>query len=80
HQVRCTDKDHEDLSTGFPQFEMHKHWNGRLNWNRIELQGSFVIPACPNLLFTPFPLRSAAPPNTPPRFDPHPGDNIGLLV
>ncbi len=80
HQVWCTDMVHEDLSTGFPLFEMLKHWNGGLNWNRIELQGSFVIPACPNLRFTPFPLRSAAPPYSPHRFDPHPGDNIGLLV
>ncbi len=80
HQVWCTDMVHEDLSTGFPLFEMLKHWNGGLTWNRIELQGSFVIPACPNLRFTPFPLRSAAPPYSPHRFDPHPGDNIGLLV
>ncbi|PPA02018.1 pyrroloquinoline quinone biosynthesis protein B, partial [Pseudomonas sp. MWU12-2312b] len=28
----------------------------------------------------PLPLRSAAPPYSPHRFDPHPGDNIGLIV
>ena len=33
-----------------------------------------------HLLFTPLPLRSAAPPYSPHRFDPHPGDNIGLIV
>jgi pyrroloquinoline quinone biosynthesis protein B len=80
HQVWCTDMVHEDLSTGFPLFTMLKHWNGGLDWNRIELEGSFIIPACPNLRFTPFPLRSAAPPYSPHRFDPHPGDNIGLMV
>jgi pyrroloquinoline quinone biosynthesis protein B len=48
--------------------------------NRIELDASFTIPACPNLRFTPLPLRSAAPPYSPHRFDPHPGDNIGLIV
>jgi pyrroloquinoline quinone biosynthesis protein B len=48
HQVWCTDMVHEDLSTGFPLFNMLKHWNGGLDWNRIELEGSFVIPACPN--------------------------------
>lgn len=80
HQVWCTDMVHEDLSTGFPLFEMLKHWNGGLVWNRIELHGSFVIPACPNLRFTPLPLRSAAPPYSPHRLDPHPGDNIGLIV
>ncbi|MCS3471717.1 pyrroloquinoline quinone biosynthesis protein B [Pseudomonas sp. JUb42] len=80
HQVWCTEMVHEDLSTGFPLFDMLKHWNGGLVWNRIELQGSFTIAACPNLRFTPLPLRSAAPPYSPHRFDPHPGDNIGLIV
>jgi pyrroloquinoline quinone biosynthesis protein B len=80
HQVWCTAMVHEDLSTGFPLFEMLKHWNGGLAWNRIALHGSFVIPACPNLRFTPLPLRSAAPPYSPHRCDPHPGDNIGLIV
>ncbi|WP_028693497.1 pyrroloquinoline quinone biosynthesis protein PqqB [Pseudomonas cremoricolorata] len=80
HQVWCTDMVHQDLSTGFPLFNMLSHWNGGLVWNRIALEGSFVIPACPNLRFTPFPLRSAAPPYSPHRFDPHPGDNLGLLV
>ncbi len=80
HQVWCTDMAHEDLSTGFPLFKMLSHWNGGLSWNRIELDQSFSIPACPNLRFTPLPLRSAAPPYSPHRFDPHPGDNIGLIV
>lgn len=80
HQVWCTEMVHQDLTTGFPLFNMLSHWNGGLVWNRIELEGSFVIPACPNLRFTPFPLRSAAPPYSPHRFDPHPGDNLGLLM
>lgn len=58
HQVWCTDMVHQDLTTGFPLFNMLSHWNGGLVWNRIELEGSFVIDACPNLRFTPFPLRS----------------------
>jgi pyrroloquinoline quinone biosynthesis protein B len=80
HEVWCTDMVHQDLTTGFPLFNMLEHWNGGLRWNRIELEGSFVIPACPSLRFTPLPLRSAAPPYSPHRFDPHPGDNIGLIV
>ncbi|WP_323123252.1 pyrroloquinoline quinone biosynthesis protein PqqB [Burkholderia alba] len=79
-QVWCTAQVHQDLSTGFPLFEMLKPWNGGLCWHRIELDGRFVVPACPNLRFTPCPLRSAAPPYSPHRFDPHPGDNIGLWV
>lgn len=80
HQVWCTDMVHQDLTTGFPLFNMLEHWNGGLAWNRIELDASFTIDACPNLRFSPFPLRSAAPPYSPHRFDPHPGDNLGLMV
>ncbi|MFD2640470.1 pyrroloquinoline quinone biosynthesis protein PqqB [Pseudomonas japonica] len=80
HEVWCTEMVHQDLTTGFPLFNMLEHWNGGLAWKRIELDGSFVIEACPNLRFSPFPLRSAAPPYSPHRFDPHPGDNLGLMV
>ncbi|MDD0973384.1 pyrroloquinoline quinone biosynthesis protein PqqB [Pseudomonas fontis] len=80
HQVWCTDMVHQDLSSGFPLFNMLSHWNGGLEWKRIALEGSFVIDACPSLRFTPLPLRSAAPPYSPHRFDPHPGDNLGLIV
>lgn len=80
HQVWCTEMVHQDLTTGFPLFNILEHWNGGLQWNCIELDSSFTIPACPALHFTPIPLRSAAPPYSPHRHDPHPGDNIGLLV
>jgi len=80
HQVWCTDMVHQDLTTGFPLFNMLSHWNGGLDWQRIGLDESFTVPACPALRFTPLPLRSAAPPYSPHRFDPHPGDNIGLIV
>lgn len=80
HQVWCTDMVHQDLTTGFPLFNMLSHWNGGLQWQRIGLDESFTVPACPALRFTPLPLRSAAPPYSPHRFDPHPGDNIGLVV
>ncbi|WP_287029974.1 pyrroloquinoline quinone biosynthesis protein PqqB [Pseudomonas sp. UBA6310] len=80
HEVWCTEMVHQDLTTGFPLFNMLEHWNGGLRWNPIGLEGSFVIPVCPGLRFTPIPLRSAAPPYSPHRHDPHPGDNLGLLV
>jgi pyrroloquinoline quinone biosynthesis protein B len=80
HEVWCTEMVHQDLSTGFPLFKMLEHWNGGLRWNPIALEGSFRIPACPNLRITPIPLRSSAPPYSPHRNDPHPGDNIGLLI
>ncbi len=80
HEIWCTEMVHQDLTTGFPLFNMLEHWNGGLRWNPIGLEGSFVIPVCPGLRFTPIPLRSAAPPYSPHRHDPHPGDNLGLLV
>jgi pyrroloquinoline quinone biosynthesis protein B len=80
HDVWCTEMVYQDLTTGFPLFNMLRHWNGGLRWNRIDLQAGFTVPACPALRFTPIPLRSAAPPYSPHRHDPHPGDNIGLLV
>lgn len=81
HEVWCSEMVHQDLSTGFPLFTMLEHWNGGLRHRRIDLDGvPFQIPACPNLRFTAIPLRSAAPPYSPHRHDPHPGDNIGLFV
>lgn len=80
HQVWCTEMVHQDLTTGFPLFNILEHWNGGLQWNRIALDADFSVPACPALRFTPVPLRSAAPPYSPHRNNPHPGDNIGLLV
>ncbi|MCA8023414.1 pyrroloquinoline quinone biosynthesis protein PqqB [Burkholderia metallica] len=78
--VWCTDMVHQDLTIDFPLFHMLKPWNGGLWWNRIALESSFVEPDCKGLRFTPFPLCSAAPPYSAHRFDPHPGDNIGLVV
>lgn len=80
HEVWCTEMVHQDLTTGFPLFNMLEHWNGGLKWNPIALDGSFAIPACPSLVITPIPLRSSAPPYSPHRNDPHPGDNIGLFI
>jgi pyrroloquinoline quinone biosynthesis protein B len=80
HEVWCTEMVHQDLTTGFPLFNMLSHWNGGLRWNPIGLEGQFSINCCPNLLISPIPLRSSAPPYSPHRNDPHPGDNIGLLI
>ena len=38
------------------------------------------MPACPALSITAISLRSNAPPYSPRRDDPHPGNNIGLLI
>jgi pyrroloquinoline quinone biosynthesis protein B len=81
HQVWCTEMVHQDLSTGFPLFNMLSHWNGGLKHNLISLNAEpFSIPACPHLSITAIPLLSSAPPYSPHRGNPHPGDNIGLFI
>ncbi|HCG0421569.1 pyrroloquinoline quinone biosynthesis protein PqqB [Pseudomonas aeruginosa] len=81
HQVWCTEMVHQDLTTGFPLFNMLSHWNGGLQHRLIELDAEpFTVPACPGLRLTAIALRSSAPPYSPHRGNPHPGDNIGLFI
>ncbi|MVF13220.1 pyrroloquinoline quinone biosynthesis protein PqqB [Ketobacter sp. MCCC 1A13808] len=81
HEVYCTDMVYEDLTTGFPLFNMLKHWNGGINRFDIPLDGeSFAIGGIEHLRFTAIPVSGKAPPYSPHRQDPHVGDNIGILV
>ncbi|HHH9268729.1 TPA: pyrroloquinoline quinone biosynthesis protein PqqB [Pseudomonas aeruginosa] len=81
HDVWCTQMVHQDLTSGFPLFNMLQHWNGGLRHHLIELDGApFTVPACPSLRLTAIALRSSAPPYSSHRGNPHPGDNIGLFV
>ena len=81
HQVWCSEMVHQDLTSGFPLFNMLVHWNGGLQHRLIELDGvPFSVPACADLQITAIALRSSAPPYSPHRGNPHPGDNIGLFV
>jgi pyrroloquinoline quinone biosynthesis protein B len=81
HEIYCSDMVFEDLSTGFPLFEMLKHWNGGINRHPIPLDGnSFGIAGIENLSFTAIPVTGKAPPYSPHRNDAHVGDNIGIKV
>ncbi len=83
HQIWCTEMVEGDLSSGFPVFNVLKHWNGGNNIHRIpvgENDNSFVIPQVSDLKLTAVPLLSSAPPYSPHRGNPHPGDNIGVQV
>ena len=65
HDVWCTEMVRQDLTSGFPVFNMLEHWNGGINWQRIpvgEADNQFTIPQVPELRL------------------PHPGDNIGILI
>ena len=87
HNVYCSDMVLEDLSTGFPLFEMLKHWNGGLNHHPILLNkddyseaGSFSIPGIDKLRFHAVPIKSKAPPYSPHRHDSHVGDTIAMCI
>lgn len=83
--VWCTPNVHQDLSTGFPLFPMLDHWQGGLNWRSIDIDeqhhsSRFTIDCCPGLTFTAMAIHSNAPPYSPRRGAPSPGDNIGLFI
>ncbi|WP_343596321.1 pyrroloquinoline quinone biosynthesis protein PqqB [Acinetobacter sp.] len=78
--VWCTEMVHQDLSTGFPLFNMLKHWNGGLKHHLIDPKQAFKISGFDALEFIPLVIRSAAPPYSPHRNDPHDGDNIALII
>ncbi len=80
HQVYCTDSVYEDLTTGFPVFRMLSAWNGGIVRHKIENDRRFAVPQVAGLNFLPIFLSSKAPPYSPHRDNPQPGDNIGLVI
>lgn len=70
----------QDLSIGFPVIPMLSHYCG-VDWHPIVADGSvFGVSEAPGLSFQAYALSSKAPPYSPHRHDPHPGDNIGLFI
>jgi pyrroloquinoline quinone biosynthesis protein B len=69
-----------DLSDGLNIGRALGHYCG-LDWRRVlPDQGDFPVAPLHRTRFTPIALESKAPPYSPHRNDPHPGDNIGLKV
>ncbi|MCC5797077.1 MAG: pyrroloquinoline quinone biosynthesis protein PqqB [Methylophaga sp.] len=78
--IYCTSAVHDDLTTGFPVFNILGHFRG-INWHEVNTeQRSFTIPSAPGLIFTAVPLKSEAPPYSPHRHNTVPGDNIGMRI
>ncbi|WP_434152083.1 pyrroloquinoline quinone biosynthesis protein PqqB [Methylocaldum gracile subsp. desertum] len=78
--IYCSEMVKQDLSTGFPVFEMLEHYCG-VNHHSTPLDGSgFAIPGIHDLKFYTHSLKSKAPPYSPHRHDPHEGDNIGVII
>ena len=79
-QLYCTAMVQQDLTTGFPVIAMLQHYCG-VEWHEIDLDAAqFSVRAVDGIGFRAVPLSSKAPPYSPHRNDPHPGDNIGLLM
>ncbi len=78
--VYCTKMVQQDLTSGFPVFTMLEHYCG-VDWKEITIQQSaFSIPGIASLEFIPLHIDSKAPPYSPHRHDPHPGDNIAVTI
>ena len=78
--VYCTSSVYEDMTTGYPIFNILGHFRG-VNWHEVSTdQSTFTIPKADNLVFTAVPLKSEAPPYSPHRGNPVAGDNIGFKV
>lgn len=79
----CSTPVWEDLQAGFPLARVLGHYCG-VEWHKLPVQHgdrvSFTVPRLDGLRFTAIPLASKAPPYSPHREAPVPGDNIGLLV
>lgn len=78
--VYTTKAVYEDLTTGFPVFNILGHFRG-INHHEIATdESSFTIPSAEGLVFTAVPLKSEAPPYSPHRHNTVPGDNIGMRI
>ncbi len=79
-ELYCTDSVYEDLTTGFPVLNMLSHYCG-VNRHPFALDGTATpVTGVEGLQVTAVPLISKAPPYSPHRDHPTPGDNIGLWI
>jgi pyrroloquinoline quinone biosynthesis protein B len=78
--LHCTAMVRGDLASGLPLLTVLGHY-GRFAVHEIPIAGAaFTVAGAAGLRFTAIPLSSKAPPYSPHRHDPHPGDNIGLRI
>jgi pyrroloquinoline quinone biosynthesis protein B len=80
HEIWCTPPVRDDLTQGNPLFRLLGHYCG-VNWNALPTDETpFAMQRVPGLRFRAHALRSNAPPYSPRRDKPAPGDNIGVLI
>ncbi len=79
----CTASVWEDLSTGLPLSNVLSHYCGVNRQALLADTGQIQpiqVPGIANISFTALALKSKAPPYSPHRNAPEPGDNVGLLI
>ena len=79
----CTASVWEDLSTGLPLSKVLSHYCGVNRQALLADTGQIQpiqVPGIANISFTALTLKSKAPPYSPHRNAPQPGDNMGLLI
>ena len=79
-EIYCTDAVKEDLTAGFPVFNILGYFRGINHHEIVTDQSIFTIPTAAGIEFTAVPLLSNAPPYSPRRDKPVPGDNIGMHI
>jgi pyrroloquinoline quinone biosynthesis protein B len=79
-QLWCHALVRDDLMSGNPLFKVLDHYCG-VDWRDVPLSGDgFQMDNVPGLHFTALPLISNAPPYSPHRDHPQPGDNVGITL
>ena len=78
--IYATQQVFDDLTTGLPLVKTLSHYCTVEQRLISPAQENFSIPELTGIAFKPITLSSKAPPYSPHRHDPHPGDNIGLLI
>ncbi|MDD1781572.1 pyrroloquinoline quinone biosynthesis protein PqqB [Enterovibrio sp. ZSDZ35] len=78
----CTKEVADELSSSYPILSMMTHWQGGYRTTTVDPSSAegWQIPSVPSLRFVPIVLESNAPPFSPYRDRPRPGDNIGLQI
>lgn len=79
----CTASVWDDLTTGLPLVPVLSHYCG-VQWHPLPIwqdrMETIEVPGIEGIRFTPLSLSSKAPPYSPHRENPYPGDNIGLII
>ena len=79
-ELYCTDSVYEDLTTGFPVLNMLQNYCG-VNRHSLKIDGATTtVKGVDGLHVTAVALSSKAPPYSPHRDAPTPGDNVGLWI